>query len=224
MDGDDLGIESGNPRRELAYAIGVLHRAPQLGPVDPHVGEAVDRLHGGVGQERDLVRGVDNSGGTGKGCVDVPVATERLARTLDRGQHRCSNRARIDRRPTLGRRPDLQRLCALHRRPGGLRQHGHTFAQLERAGQRLDTDNADDPGDAAGAGCIDRCDAMAEGWMHHRRVQHPGDPGVDAVDGLAGHDGDIVDAAHARSDQPVGTPAFHRHIGGNGQARRLAGE
>src|SRR3989475_10325944 len=61
-----------------------LRAGPDLAAVPPHVDSAVHRLHGGVGQERDLVHLVDSLGCTGERPGGIALLARHHARLLRR--------------------------------------------------------------------------------------------------------------------------------------------
>ncbi len=105
-----------------------LRRRPQLRRARPHRGGAVHRLHRGVGEERQLVDGLEPPRRAGQRLVELPLAARGL---LDRrlGEE-LREQGRVERAVRPGLEGDVERLAPLDRRPGRVGDDGDAARDL----------------------------------------------------------------------------------------------
>ncbi len=161
-------------------------------PIDMNRGAR--RLHGGVREERHLVVGLDLFRGTGPGGFHVAIAAAFLNSFVAR-HRRAAARFKIPggiRRPRSRRPLYLQRLAALHRRPGVVRHHRDARREVARERairRRRDSAHRADAANLLRGRVVERTQRAFEVRAPgDHRVQHARDLRVDAVASLARDD------------------------------------
>ena len=149
-----------------------------------------------MGEVRDVVLGVEPTRGAGRRGSEVPVVAHDLARFVRRLFERRLEGHRIVAgiRAVVPR--DFERLAALHGRPGvsGDDRHATKGIEVSRRRTVLDLHDLLHARHFERLGSVEaRYLAAVHGGTRHDGVQHPVEPGVDAVLGLAAHDVAAVD-------------------------------
>ena len=220
MDPHGRAVQPRHPRDQSLDAAGVLHRPPDFGPVRPHVGEAVHRLHRHMRQERHLVRRLEHSCGAGERRGDVAVVPDRLAGPLDRREHaRCeAPRSRWPRGPAAA--------------PSGPRARADP-AWPPRSTRPRPPRLAGGGADSAAARCGRPAAPRAPAPRAPCRVRRAGGQTAGAARrrrasrGAArpcrtappGHDVLVLHPGHPRADEPVAGGVLARRLGGHRPAR-----
>ena len=224
MHGDRPRLEPGDLRHEILQPAGVLHRAADLPAIGADVGQAVDRLHRCVGQERELVRRFHRARGGAEGGIDVTVISDRLPGPAERLEHPLAKHGRVVDRAGHFLPDGIERPLALHGRPGGVGQDGDSLAQAQRARQRRDPHHPKDAGNPLRPGAVERLESVSERRVEDAGKQHPAGAGIEPVARAAGDDRVGIGAANPGADQPVLRCLLERNLCRCLQARRLRGQ
>ena len=191
VDGHVLRVHAQPLRDQVARGLGGLEAAPYLALPLSDAGGGGRRLHGRVREVGDVVLRLDLLGGAGHDRGDVAVVADRRAR-LPRGllERRLVRRGVVVRVRAVVP-ADLQRIPALHGRPGVLPDDRDAAQRVEvgRAGGALDRHHAHDAGHLERVGVVEARDLPAvDGWPRDDGVEHAVEPRVLAVLRLAGRD------------------------------------
>jgi hypothetical protein len=205
------GVEFDDLRHRIAHRLRHLRRRPEFAGRAAVMRRAVARLHGCVGEERQVIGGFDPPAGRFRNLAHGEKGDAFVAGCFAQG---IADGRGVQVAICALIPGDVQNAPPLHRAPDRVGHHSDGGV----ADLRHLADARDLPGLAIVKAAQLAADYRATG---QQRVLHARHPDVDAIGGTAIHLGRRVRAGHSRANQLVVLRALQWRIGRDGKARGL---